>query len=164
MADEDVTDKIRLNDYMTSQEEILCNEGNLYLTNKRLIKFFTKNDIPKIEIFHDIDINNLVSIQKVYKNYRYLRYFGLAVLAIGIILFLLMPISLSDILLTLIPLVFIFTGIGSIAGGFYTKETIVFITSAHTKMISGSLSKKFLSNVREVMYYQPKKGDTKKRW
>jgi len=164
MAEKNVTDKIKLEEYLTSQEEILAHESNVFLTNKRLIKFMTKSDIPKIEMFHDIDLNHLVSIQKVYKNYKYLTYLGLGILAIGIIMFLLMPISITDLLLSLIPLIFVLTGIGCIAGGFYKKEIIIFVTSAHTKMISGTLSDKFLSSVREVLYYNPKKKTVRKRW
>ena len=152
MTEEDVTAELKLKEYLTSQEEILAKEHNFYLTNKRLIKFIMKKDIPNVEVFQDLDLKHLVTIQKIYKNYKYLRYFGIAVLAIGILVFLLMPISTTDLLLMAIPLILVAIGIGCIFGGFYAKETILFISSAHTKIPAGELSEKFLSYIREVVY------------
>ena len=67
MTEEDITAKLKLKEYLTTNEQVLTYEKNFYLTHKRLIKFIMKTDIPKIEAFQDMDLNHLVSIQKMYK-------------------------------------------------------------------------------------------------
>ena len=163
MTEEDITAKLKLKEYLTTNEQVLTYEKNFYLTNKRLIKFIMKTDIPKIEAFQDMDLNHLVSIQKMYKNYKYLRYFGAAVLVLGILWFFFMPVSMTDLLLLAIPLILVGTGIACIFAGFYSKENISFISSAHTRMVAGELSEKFLANIREVIYYKPKKTVKRRR-
>jgi hypothetical protein len=165
MAKDKRTDLEKIGDYLVKGEKLIAYEGHLYLTNRRLIKFYSAGGFPAKKVFEDMSLSDIVTVFSMSKNYRYYIIPGVITLIFAFIFPLLVPLfpvlPLLDMILNFIPIILGVVGLVIMLYGLKKDKEIKFVSSAGTKMSAPGVSSKFIMDLRTQCY--GRRTRTKKR-